>query len=759
MACGSASEKVREIPREGAMRIIECPVCRRRYHFDESKMHKQKISVKCRKCENIFVILKEMFRSSPGEMPPPPETSERPSSPPAENAAPMILVIEEIPDQLTCLKVAAKLMPFTGKSLGVLKRELSKTPVKFHFEMTPTEGENLLGAIKATGAFAECIHRDLDRRTQIRTVGGIVGGKTKRWLAAAVVTFFVCGGALSYYLYREIGKTQIIEERGITSVIPKGPLFYIRFRDLEENWAKIQDSPMGAGVQAFVDGLTSTPQVQDLLLRKQELESRIAIPFLHPTLMDFIGSDMHIGIYRVDGSEAPHFVLTVRVNSKIKLMETLGRWFSFIHKGISARRTDSGERVFAIPVQGMGKEIYYFSEGMVYLISTSSDLAERSRSLLNGQLPAKGSLASVSLLSEKDKRTGVNELGYFYANPRNIKRPWFGNASTGDGNPLSETPEGNGEVVGTISYRDGLVVESTMHLPRDFDDQPLSALLKNRPTENKTLRYIPENTIIYASNNSLDLASYFSWVKEAPKRPDGSSNPIENALSNIWAMTGVNIEKEILPFLGTEFSYALMAANEAKGFYFPAMQVFLEVQNRSKVESSLNRLLKSPFVQLWFKQAGIDFITTEHEGVPITTLHSEGQRGQGFPLLPAFAPGYAFVNDFLVIGMGPKNLKQMIDLSSGRGATLSKNGRFSESRLLFREKNNGMAYLDLQGISQLLDGMIAKGAWEGVGFTESRGKKAQDLLPYVKVLETLNYVRSETEFDRDRVRFLLYVGL
>ena len=70
-----------------------------------------------------------------------------------------------------------------------------------------------------------------------------------------------------------------------------------------------------------------------------------------------------------------------------------------------------------------------------------------------------------------------------------------------------------------------------------------------------------------------------------------------------------------------------------------------------------------------------------------------------------------------------------------------------------------MAYVDLKAVSRLLREFITRGPLAGAGFAEAGGRKAEDLQTFFQVLETLNYVRSETEFGGDRVRFLVYVAL
>jgi predicted Zn finger-like uncharacterized protein len=741
------------------MKIIECPVCGRRYRFDESKMSKEKITVKCRKCENNFVISKEMFESAETEAPPSSQPVEEPSDPPPDDIAPMTLVIKKIPNETARLRAATRLMPLTRERLSVVSKTLSRTPALFHFEMTPTEADNLLKAIESTGVTAEFASKAVSRRTESRATGEFPRGRWKKWVATAVLALLLAtAGGLAYHMYREVQKTRVLEQRGIDSVVPKETLFYVRFKDLEEIQQKIQESPVNNGLRSLLDSLKSTRTVQDLLTRKREWETSLGIPFFRLNLMDLVGSDMRVAFYGGNGSRAPQFILTLKASRKIKLMETLAKWLPFGQERPSRRRMGQGQVVYAFQPQGMEKEIYYFSEGMIYVISTSPHLIQKSASLAKRQHTPEDSLKSVSLLSSKGKRTHINQIGLFYVGLENLSGARFGNESTDGEIPLIRSLEGYGDVVGTISYGKGLVVESTMAVHQEHLGQPLRTLLESPPTPNKTLAYVPRNAIVYASNKSLDMATHLSWLRSDLSNRHDFSTALDKILSEIRTKTGVDIEKDILPFVGGESSCVIVGADKEGGFNFPSMQLFLEVKDRSKVETSLQQLLKKPVIDTWFKEAGVDLIGISHEGVPITYLRYQGNDMRLF-FLSALTPCYAFVDDFLVIGIGLENLKQVVDLSQGRGVSIGNDERFNGMKRLFSDRNSGMAYVDLKATGQLLRELITQGPLAGVGMSESGGRKAQDLQAFFQVLETLNYVRTETEFGRDRVRFLVYVAL
>jgi predicted Zn finger-like uncharacterized protein len=364
------------------MRIVECPVCGRKYRFDESKMSKEKIRVKCRKCENTFLISKEIFQATRPERSPSPQPEEKPSSPPPEDVSAIALVIKKAADETARLRIASKLMPITRERLSVLTQQLSKPSAVFHLEMTPSEAKNLVTIIESTGTIAEFTPREVSPPKELR--GGEKQEKPTRtkWVAAVVLTvLLLTAGGLAFYMVQEARKTRILEKRGIDSVVPKGAFFYLRLKGLEETRQKIQENPIHGEFLLLVERLKALGPVQDFLSRAGEWEKSTGIPFLRPNLMDLIGSDMRVAFYPDEGSGTSHFLLTMKASPEMKLMETLWKWLPFGQVKKSPKRMDQGKIVYAVRPEGVGREFYYYSEGMVYVISTSTDLIQTSTSL------------------------------------------------------------------------------------------------------------------------------------------------------------------------------------------------------------------------------------------------------------------------------------------------------------------------------------------------------------------------------------------
>ncbi len=742
---------------ERDVKIVECPVCIRRYRFDISQMTKDKTKVKCRKCENIFVISRNMFPSAPPETAPPPPPMEEPSASPGQGVHPQALVIKSIPNETARLRIATRLMALTREGLSPLMKRLSKTPVTFSVEVSPGEADGLLKTIESTGAKAEFTSLDVSRVSLGQGGQGFPSRSWKKWVFAAILVFFiVIGGGLSYHMYGEVQKTTALEQRDVDSIIPTGAFLYIHFKDIKENWKRIQGNAAERGLGALFERLKSTRPVQDLVSKKRDLERSMGLPLVGPDLMDFIGSDLRLAFYPGKSPEANQFVLTLKGNLKIKLMETLVKWIPQSFKGSLPRQMDTNGAIYVFRPQGLGSEVYFFSEGLVYIVSSSPDLIRTSISLMDQRLPAKHSVKSISPLFKRVKRTNANQVGTFYVGLQKLIGSWLPNRSSNDGASLPVPLEGHGDIAGAISYGKGLIIESAMAVNAKGLDPPFKGLFECPPAQNKTLAYVPENTILYASNNCLELGSYFFWLRENLKTQPDASRDFNEIIQGINAQTGMDVEKEIVALLGRGFSYAILAPSREGNLPLPGVQLFFPLKDPSKMEASLRQLSEKPVIRLRLKEAGIDLLSVSHEEVPITYLRYQENDPRLF-FLSAFTPCYAFVDDILVIGSEVESLKRMVDLSRGRGASMLKDSRLGEMRRFVREKNNGMTYVDLRATSRLINGLTNQGALGGL--EKARGQVVTDLRDFLQILEALNYSWSAAQFERDHVRITFYVAL
>jgi hypothetical protein len=720
-------------------------------------MTQKKITVKCRKCENTFVISKDTVESVEKEAPPPASSIAK-FPPPSHDFHTMTLVIRKVPNETARLRIATRLMPIARQQLSAILRRLSKIPAVFQFEMDSAAADSLLRALKSAGVEAEFLDRAGSGINERYGAKAFPGKRWKRWSIAAVIMLLLAiAGSLSYHLYREVEKTHRLETRGIDSVFPSGSFLYIRFQDIEKNWRKIEESSIHGGLESLFERLESIPYVEKLLSRKRAFENSMGVPFLRPDLKDFIGSDVRVAFYPGDSSRVPQLVLTVRANLKIKVLETLGRWMPPWGDRSFGQLIGQEPTVDIFRLGESSRAIHFYSEGMVYIASTSPDLIRKSLSLLRKNPPQENSPAPVSLSFKKHEMAGLNQIASFYVGLQDLIGVWSGKDESRESSPLIEHLTGWQDISGTLSYGKGLVVESAMTVDRDSLAEPIRALFECPPVPHKTLALLPRTTMIYASNQGFDLASYISWLRKNLNEHRNSSIFLDRILQEVREKTGVDVEKEVLPFLGRGVSYAIIDGKKAGGARFPAIQLFVEVKDRPKVEASIRRLLKTPVLRSWLKKATVDLTSTQYQGVPITSLRwHEGKKDSFFISAPR--PSWSFVDDFLVISTSLESLKEMVDLSQGRGVSMVKDRRFRETRRLFRDRSNGMAYVDLKAISRVVgDPTPTRSLIPGI--TRSDNERVQSLRTFCEILETLNYVWSETEFEGDRVRVLIHVGL
>lgn len=155
---------------------------------------------------------------------------------------------------------------------------------------------------------------------------------------------------------------------------------------------------------------------------------------------------------------------------------------------------------------------------------------------------------------------------------------------------------------------------------------------------------------------------------------------------------GIDVEKEIIPWVGDEMAFYL--GNVQAGGLFPIVQAGLIVATRdpAATEQSLTRIMKgiagpaAPSGQqgAWaFLKPQI--ITSEHGGKKITTLK--------YPI-PGFSPSFACSGDYVFAGLDRTSVEGAINADAGQGDSILGDATFSELRAMAPRRLTQLSYLD-----------------------------------------------------------------
>lgn len=244
------------------------------------------------------------------------------------------------------------------------------------------------------------------------------------------------------------------------------------------------------------------------------------------------------------------------------------------------------------------------------------------------------------------------------------------------------------------SYEKFWDLKVDVHFDKAKLDPAVAAMYNCPPGENQSLSFIPQNVVGYQWNNCYDLKS--TWQQAQSEMAEaaqgaGESQPPTAMIAAMEQSLGLSIQNDIIPAFGDEFGGALADIKITEAFPLPQLLFFVETASQEKAEQVLSTLLaKQPMIQPQtenYNDIAIKYVT--------------------LPLLAAsLEPGYAYIDNYLVLTTDRQFLKQAIDTKKKVTDPLSGNSKLKEISFNLAENSNSTFFLDFEQLMQKMDGVV-----------------------------------------------------
>jgi len=212
----------------------------------------------------------------------------------------------------------------------------------------------------------------------------------------------------------------------------------------------------------------------------------------------------------------------------------------------------------------------------------------------------------------------------------------------------------------------------------------LSYLYTCHPVANKTLHFTPPGVLAYQWSSCLSLDEYWKQFKKEltrePPNPDGKTPSPMETVQQFETSIGLSIERDIIPAIGDEFGgYLADIQTEGMIFPIPKFLLFVEVKDKNKMDKILALLTKNPMVML--QQENYSGATINYFSSPVG-----GDELQ---------PGYAYLDDYLLIAINRQVLKSSIDAQHNGNNSLANDPSFKAIDKGLSDNNVNIFYLQM----------------------------------------------------------------
>ncbi|NOX97826.1 MAG: DUF3352 domain-containing protein [Nitrospirae bacterium] len=512
----------------------------------------------------------------------------------------------------------------------------------------------------------------------------------KKVIAAVLILVVLTASGVALFLKSREGA------KGAEDFIPAEAFLYISRKGIGNDWEKFKASRFWKEVTSSEEWGKIEPQLREL---QRKLESKVGFALDGGSIRELFGKEVALALLPDERpGSIPRGLLLTRVGMKTKIQERLAKMQDRL-SGEDKLSSESYKEVEITNLKAFSSDIElnyaFLGDWLVVGLGKNNSALKETIDIYRRE--SQESLANDDNFQDVRARLPKERAGLFYLKVKEALALYPEGTAGGMAKGKSPLKELNRRTRASLEmfkslggatwFDKGLKAKFCLLLNRDKIDENLREIYSWKPRKPESLKYIPQGTIIYASNNSLDdIGAYWRYLRETLKEQNPQiAEQMSGGVERLKTEWGLSLEDDIFSWMGNEFAYAVSEVNMEGIFPLPGYFIMIKVRDEKKARESLDKvenILEKISVEKGFP---LKFGGEEYEKEKIRALQ-----------VPFLQPGYAFVNDFLVIGINTSTIKKVIDAEKGKEDSLLKDANFKRVKSIFREKSNSLCYLNVE---------------------------------------------------------------
>jgi hypothetical protein len=207
-------------------------------------------------------------------------------------------------------------------------------------------------------------------------------------------------------------------------------------------------------------------------------------------------------------------------------------------------------------------------------------------------------------------------------------------------------------------------------------------------TQHNALAFTSPDTLIYSAQ-SADLTALYdelmqSLVQAQAFNPSLASIPVE--FEQTVRQRGVRLREDVLANCGPETAFV---ARWPEGARYPDVALVAEIKNVSQTRPALDIALGVLKELVAGVAEQFPWEESQHSGAKLRTVRVGADR---------FAPTYTTTEKFLIIGINPSCVQDMLTQATGHKPTLATQPQYQRSMKRLPDKGSSYLYCDLAGL-------------------------------------------------------------
>lgn len=616
--------------------------------------------------------------------------------------------------------------------------------------------------------------------------------KNKVGLAIAVVA--VVAIALGAYFFlskpavvsKRVYKVDVKKEatQSLARYVPKNVVAFYTLTQMENVWNQLKNSKFWNDFTSLT--IWQNADVQDSITNFQnQFKTSFGFELGEGTMMDLLGKELALAVLPMEpGINQPRVLFLSEVGSKTKVTERIFKIIESIRgeeegeSDIQTTTYGSSEIVQIIQTDETSPELYYTILGNSFIlgIGNTREAIENAIDIVDGK--SDDSFADNENYRKMIANTtlGKNAIGRFYMDFDQIGS--FMNAMTAlpGGAPLAPNVGDAFAVLkslgGTTVLEEGLFTRISVVPNKDKMDDLTKTMWESKPAKPESMALIPAGTYLYTTSTSIDVKGMWDlWLSNMETQTPEQAQMIQSGIRSFEETMGLNIEKDILSWIGNEVSFVFNEVATEGIFPIPKMALVLKVKDKKSAKVFMDKILEAINKQA----ATIGQPQPTEEGAPAApaatpviaglqlNMVEESYKGVDLNILElpflgrALAPGYAFVGDFLVISTNTGSLQKMVDTYKRATPSIAEDEGFKSASLIMDRKTNQLVYVNM---SKMMDAGIEISNWiasfqalqpDAVEAQANQQFIQESLIPLLKSLKAIKIIGVNTLYTPDGI--------
>ncbi|HUP01368.1 MAG TPA: DUF3352 domain-containing protein [Gemmatimonadota bacterium] len=509
-----------------------------------------------------------------------------------------------------------------------------------------------------------------------------------------------------------------IQTRAVATALPAGATVVVSGFDLRSFWSRLEASRLYQELQA-VEGVHTA--LAPLAESRREFEAETGLPLNEETLMTLFGEKFDLGFYGTLAEDRADLLLVAEVADEARartILQTLETRVAQ-EEGASFQDEEIAGKSIRVATTAEGEQVlFYLLEDDRLTISTTQNrlqaalmLAEdgegeaMSESEAYTEVLRKLPEATIAVyvdqraVREAAQRAAADTTRVGGSPDEQLQRERLAAATS----VLEQYDPVRSTAVG-IYWTDSGIRGDVYARFTEGERSAIVEMLSRSPSAIRSLTFQPVGTLLYGAINSIDARALYdeltNYAVDATRIQIGVKNTpdslradslVASQIAAFEAETGIDVEEDILSWVGEEAAFAITGVDRSGFFPLPETAFTIATRNSERSREFLSEM-----------EGLVTETARTRASIPLA-WQSETYEGQTIryaptPLGEGLSVAYVVTDDFVVVASSRGLARRMLAAREGSADALPSNPNFSAMTRFYPQQVSALGFVNVEQI-------------------------------------------------------------